>query len=97
MSLKEVFLLCIRTSATSQAVSENLPLKQQIFGSLAKEVSPAAILASNTSSLSLTKIAAATIAPDVSAASDKGKANASRVVGKKIPSFEDQSLTRPLH
>ncbi|KAL5483188.1 hypothetical protein ACEPAI_8417 [Sanghuangporus weigelae] len=64
-----------------EAVSENLLLKQKIFGSLAQEVSPSAILASNTSSLSLTKIAASTIAPDVSAASDKGKANASRVVG----------------
>ncbi|KAL5532001.1 hypothetical protein ACEPAF_5564 [Sanghuangporus sanghuang] len=64
-----------------EAVSENLPLKQKIFGSLVQEVSPSAILASNTSSLSLTKIAASTIAPDVSAASDKGKANASRVVG----------------
>ncbi|OCB91041.1 hypothetical protein A7U60_g1735 [Sanghuangporus baumii] len=84
-----------------EAVSENLPLKQKIFGSLAQEVSPSAILASNTSSLSLTKIAASTIAPDVSAASDKGKANASRVVGKMATSIKDKfidaSTTLGLH
>ncbi|PAV24231.1 3-hydroxybutyryl- dehydrogenase [Pyrrhoderma noxium] len=64
-----------------EAVSENLSLKQKIFGELARELSPSAILASNTSSISITKIAASTIDPTVSSASEKGKANASRVVG----------------
>lgn len=65
-------------------MSENLSLKRQIFSALAKEVSPQAILASNTSSISITKIAASTVPKDVSAASEKGKANASRVVGACI-------------
>ncbi|KAI5121445.1 hypothetical protein M0805_009554 [Coniferiporia weirii] len=64
-----------------EAVSENLPLKQQIFSSLMQELRPDAILASNTSSISITKIAAAAIPPNVSAASEQGKASASRVVG----------------
>ncbi|THH03813.1 hypothetical protein EW145_g5983 [Phellinidium pouzarii] len=64
-----------------EAVSENLSLKQKMFGSLAQELHPNAILASNTSSISITKIAAATIPPNLSAASEKGKATASRVVG----------------
>ncbi|KAJ6497489.1 3-hydroxyacyl-CoA dehydrogenase [Mycena sanguinolenta] len=64
-----------------EAVSESLPLKQSIFASFAKELRPDAILASNTSSISITKIAAAAVPADVSAASDAGKASAGRVVG----------------
>ena len=64
-----------------QAVSENLELKQSLFKSLAREVDPKAILATNTSSISVTKIAASTVSPNVSAASEQGKADASRVVG----------------
>ena len=77
-----------------QAVSENLSLKQQIFSALAKEVSPQAILASNTSSISITKIAASTIPKDISAASEKGKANASRVVGMK---FNHRTRAKKVH
>lgn len=62
-------------------MSENLALKQKIFGSLAQELRKDAILATNTSSISITKIAAATIPQNVSAASEQAKANTSRVVG----------------
>ncbi|PBK86991.1 hypothetical protein ARMGADRAFT_998645 [Armillaria gallica] len=64
-----------------EAVSENLSLKQKIFQQFATELSPEAILASNTSSISITKIAASTIPECVSAASDAGKKTAGRVVG----------------
>ncbi|GBE87472.1 putative 3-hydroxybutyryl-CoA dehydrogenase [Sparassis latifolia] len=63
-----------------EAVSENLPLKQTLFRTLAAEVSPEAILASNTSSISMTKIAACIVA-EGQAASVEGKKSASRVVG----------------
>ncbi|KAH9949244.1 3-hydroxyacyl-CoA dehydrogenase [Amylocystis lapponica] len=63
-----------------EAVSENLPLKQGIFRELAAELAPSAILASNTSSISITKLAAATV-PDGKAASEEGMKSASRVVG----------------
>ncbi|CCM02978.1 uncharacterized protein FIBRA_05093 [Fibroporia radiculosa] len=64
-----------------EAVSENLALKQSLFRSLAEELSPGAILASNTSSISVTKIAAATIPEGKSAADEQALKNASRVVG----------------
>ncbi|KAJ7647828.1 3-hydroxyacyl-CoA dehydrogenase [Roridomyces roridus] len=64
-----------------EAVSENLLLKQSIFRSLAAELRPDAILASNTSSISITKIAAAAVPEGLSAASEQGKASAGRVVG----------------
>ncbi|KAK7472296.1 hypothetical protein VKT23_000416 [Stygiomarasmius scandens] len=64
-----------------EAVSENLSLKQTIFSTLAAELSPDAILASNTSSISITKIAASAIPKGASAASEEGKASAGRVVG----------------
>ncbi|KAF8910821.1 hypothetical protein CPB85DRAFT_1304769 [Mucidula mucida] len=63
------------------AVSEKLALKGSIFASFTKELSPSAILASNTSSISITKIAAAAIPAGVSAASEEGKKSAGRVVG----------------
>jgi len=63
-----------------EAVSENLSLKQTIFRELAAELSLSAILASNTSSISITKIAAATVA-EGKAASEEGKKCAARVVG----------------
>lgn len=44
-----------------EAVSESLPLKQKIFAQLATHLSPTAVLASNTSSISLTAIAAAAV------------------------------------
>ncbi|KAG8916850.1 hypothetical protein FRC02_003515 [Tulasnella sp. 418] len=64
-----------------EAASENINLKTSLFSTLAQELRPDAILASNTSSISITKIAAASILPGENASSDKGKASASRVVG----------------
>ncbi|KII95547.1 hypothetical protein PLICRDRAFT_34435 [Plicaturopsis crispa FD-325 SS-3] len=64
-----------------EAVSENLSLKQSIFASLAASLRPDAILASNTSSISITKIAAAAIPEGQSAASEAGTKSAGRVVG----------------
>ncbi|KAA1470528.1 hypothetical protein DENSPDRAFT_928919 [Dentipellis sp. KUC8613] len=64
-----------------EAVSENLSLKQSIFKSLSRELKPSSILATNTSSISITKIAAATIPEGETSASELGKASASRVVG----------------
>ncbi|EIM80730.1 uncharacterized protein STEHIDRAFT_142638 [Stereum hirsutum FP-91666 SS1] len=64
-----------------EAVSEKLDLKQNIFGDLSAQLGPDAILATNTSSISITKIAAATIPQGQTAASEAGKKSASRVVG----------------
>ncbi|HXH28733.1 MAG TPA: 3-hydroxyacyl-CoA dehydrogenase NAD-binding domain-containing protein, partial [Candidatus Polarisedimenticolia bacterium] len=47
-----------------EAVSERLPLKLQIFEALDAACRPEAILASNTSSLSITRLGAATRRPD---------------------------------
>ncbi|GAA5875563.1 hypothetical protein JCM3774_006104 [Rhodotorula dairenensis] len=57
-----------------EAVSESLPVKQAIFASLATHLPPHAILASNTSSISLSTLAA-------SAVSQSGENRASQVVG----------------
>ncbi|KAG9002836.1 hypothetical protein FRB94_003639 [Tulasnella sp. JGI-2019a] len=64
-----------------EAASENFALKAKLFANMAKELRPNAILASNTSSISITKIAAASIPEGETAASEAGKASASRVVG----------------
>ncbi|KAL0955605.1 hypothetical protein HGRIS_001839 [Hohenbuehelia grisea] len=64
-----------------EAVSENLKLKQSIFSSFAAELRPDAILASNTSSISISKIAASAVPQNISPASEEGKKTASRVVG----------------
>lgn len=71
----------MRQLNASQAVSESLPIKQKIFGSFTSELKPEAILATNTSSISITKIAASAIPLGVSAASEEGQTIASRVVG----------------
>ncbi|HVF88086.1 MAG TPA: 3-hydroxyacyl-CoA dehydrogenase NAD-binding domain-containing protein, partial [Pyrinomonadaceae bacterium] len=47
-----------------EAVTENLAVKSEIFRSLDELVSPDTILASNTSSISITKLGAATKRPD---------------------------------
>lgn len=47
-----------------EAASENLALKTALFADLDKECKPDAILATNTSSISITKIAAATSRAD---------------------------------
>ncbi|OAX35968.1 hypothetical protein K503DRAFT_867900 [Rhizopogon vinicolor AM-OR11-026] len=64
-----------------EAVSENLDLKRAIFREFGTKLRPDAILASNTSSISITKIAAAVIPEGASAASEQGKAASGRVVG----------------
>ncbi|KAF5375547.1 hypothetical protein D9615_009135 [Tricholomella constricta] len=64
-----------------EAVSENLSLKQSIFASFAAELRPDAILATNTSSISITKIAASAVPANTSPASEEGKKSAGRVVG----------------
>ncbi len=47
-----------------EAIVENLAVKQKVFGELDREVKPDGILASNTSSIWITEIAAATKRPD---------------------------------
>ncbi|KZP08946.1 hypothetical protein FIBSPDRAFT_964386 [Athelia psychrophila] len=64
-----------------EAVSESLVLKRQIFTTFSQILRPDAILASNTSSISITKIAAAVVPAGESAAGEVGKKAASRVVG----------------
>lgn len=64
-----------------EAVSESLPLKQSIFASFAAELKPETILATNTSSISITKIAASAILASENSASQEGKKSAGRVVG----------------
>jgi 3-hydroxybutyryl-CoA dehydrogenase len=63
-----------------EAASENLALKQTLFKALSKACRPDAILATNTSSISVTKIAASTIPEGVSATHESAK-SAERVVG----------------
>lgn len=53
-----------RVDLVIEAATENEDIKLKIFASLDKECKPDAILASNTSSISITKIAAATTRPD---------------------------------
>ncbi|KAG2067899.1 hypothetical protein BDR04DRAFT_825693 [Suillus decipiens] len=64
-----------------EAVTENLDLKRAIFREFAAKIRPDAILATNTSSISITKIAGAVIPDGVSAAGEEGKAASGRVVG----------------
>jgi 3-hydroxybutyryl-CoA dehydrogenase len=47
-----------------EAVVENLQVKQQVFAELDRLTAPSAILASNTSSISITRLGAATRRPD---------------------------------
>jgi len=67
---------------THKAVSENLEVKQRIFRELAAETRPDTILATNTSSISITKIATSVVPQGESAASALAKSSAGRVVGK---------------
>lgn len=66
-----------------EAVSENVDLKRAIFRSFAEKLKQDAILATNTSSISITKIAASVLPDGISAASEQGKAAAGRVVGEQ--------------
>jgi 3-hydroxybutyryl-CoA dehydrogenase len=47
-----------------EAAPENLALKTRVFGDLDRIAKPSAILSTNTSSISITKIAASTIRPE---------------------------------
>jgi len=47
-----------------EAATENLPLKLKIFAEIDQAIAPGAIIASNTSSISITRLAAATQRPD---------------------------------
>ena len=53
-----------RADLVIEAVSENLELKCRLFAQLDRAAPPATILASNTSSISITRLAAATKRPD---------------------------------
>ncbi|KAG8220437.1 3-hydroxyacyl-CoA dehydrogenase [Butyriboletus roseoflavus] len=64
-----------------EAVSENVELKKRVFRGLRETLNEGAILATNTSSISITKIAAAVVPEGVPAAAEEGKRTASRVVG----------------
>ena len=66
-----------------EAVSEQVELKKRVFRGLRETLNEEAILASNTSSISITKIAAATVPEGVSASSVEGLRAASRVVGER--------------
>jgi 3-hydroxybutyryl-CoA dehydrogenase len=52
------------SSVVVEAVTEDVTVKTELFKSLDRITSPAAILASNTSSISITKLGAATARPD---------------------------------
>ncbi|KAL7004857.1 hypothetical protein EMMF5_005590 [Cystobasidiomycetes sp. EMM_F5] len=62
-----------------EAVSESLPVKQRVFSELATHCSPSTILATNTSSISIARIAAS--ACSSSATSEEKQTSASRVIG----------------
>jgi 3-hydroxybutyryl-CoA dehydrogenase len=64
-----------------EAVSENLEIKRRIFEELTAETRPDTILDTNTSSISITQIAASAVPQGESAASAVGKRSAARVVG----------------
>jgi len=64
-----------------EAVSENLTLKSTIFRTLAAELRSDTILASNTSSISITKLASSVLPEGVNASSAEGQQSTSRVVG----------------
>lgn len=70
--------------ASRQAASENFSLKAKLFASMAAELRPDAILGSNTSSISITKIAASALPQGLNPSSEEGKASASRVVGPSL-------------
>ena len=67
-----------------EAVSEQAELKQRVFRGLRATLNEGAILATNTSSISITKIAAAVVPEGVSAASEAGRRAAGRVVGALV-------------
>jgi 3-hydroxybutyryl-CoA dehydrogenase len=64
-----------------EAASESLQLKQHLFQQLATHLRPDAILATNTSSISITKIAASARRDGVQVESEEARVSAGRVVG----------------
>ena len=64
-----------------EAVSEQVELKKRVFRAARETVNEGAILATNTSSISITKIAGAVVPEGVAAASEEGRRVAGRVVG----------------
>ena len=79
-----------------KAVSENLEIKRRIFGELAAETRPDTILATNTSSISITKIAASAVPQGESTASAVGKRSAGRVIGKFVSTSIAFTLQRQI-
>lgn len=75
------FGFCGSPAAIHQAVSESLPLKQKIFGDLAQHCGPETILATNTSSISIAKIAASAVKSASGARAEEKLASASRCLG----------------
>ncbi|KIK61103.1 hypothetical protein GYMLUDRAFT_166663 [Collybiopsis luxurians FD-317 M1] len=72
------------TDLVVEAASERVSIKESIFRALTQNLSKDAVLASNTSSISITKLAGAAVdglGAGVSRASEEGKACAGRVVG----------------
>ncbi|KAF9075536.1 3-hydroxyacyl-CoA dehydrogenase [Rhodocollybia butyracea] len=72
------------TEMVIEAASERVSIKEGIFRALARNLSNDAVLASNTSSISITKLAGAAVdglGKNVSRASEEGKSCAGRVVG----------------
>ncbi|KDN51316.1 putative 3-hydroxybutyryl-CoA dehydrogenase [Tilletiaria anomala UBC 951] len=64
-----------------EAATESLAVKQKIFGSLASTLPLSTILATNTSSISVTKIAASAIAENAKAGSEDAIEGPKRVLG----------------
>jgi len=54
----------VRSDFVVEAVTEDFNVKQKIFKTLSEVTKPETILASNTSSISITKIASTTTRPD---------------------------------
>ncbi|KAG8729355.1 hypothetical protein FRC10_003971 [Ceratobasidium sp. 414] len=79
------------------AASENVTLKLSLFRSLAKEMQPDAVLAANTSSVSITKIAAAAIPEGANPASEEGKKSARRVFGEVQLGTNQSTRPYPLY
>lgn len=64
LGMSQVFDSCKDSDLVVEAATENVDIKLKIFKQLDEICQPSAILSSNTSSISITKIAAATKRPD---------------------------------
>lgn len=69
-------------------------MKTSIFASLAAELKPSAVLATNTSSISITKMAAAAIPSGETVTSEKGRSSTARVVGELQRLFSSGRLLK---